>query len=299
MSKLRLTYFLSALLGLGNAKAQLNTELVPKKNLLTEYISTGEVNLQWNSDKEVLIIASPHQLESTPTKKAYSHCTTFGNGASFEDGFIVYKGKKNAIIVSGLEIGENTYFTSYTANDQGVFNVPGPALTSFIVWSLGLRAEVNIKATTETANEHFIIERSLDGINWDTLTKINASQELKGVIGYNYIDQGPLDGYYLYRLKQSNGTNYITSEATAVETFSFAQIFEVVPNDNDPNNWLVVADVKTELSITNSVGELVKRVTLNEENDFGYSIDDLPNGIYNINGFNDNGELSSKITVNK
>jgi hypothetical protein len=299
MSKLRLTYLLCALLGLGNAKAQPITELVPKKNLLAEYISTGEVNLQWNSDKEVLIIASPHLLASTPNKKAYSHCTKFGNGASYEDGFIVYKGKKNAIVVSGLEIGEYSYFTSYTANEQGVFNVPGPALTSFVVWSLGVRAEINFKATTETAGEHFVIERSLDGINWDQLTKINASPELKGVVDYNFIDKGPLNGYYLYRLKQSNGAGYITSEPTPVETFSFSSVFEVVPQDEDPNNWLVVADVKTELSVTNSMGQIVRRITLSEENDFGYSIDDLPNGIYNINGFNSNGDLNSKITVNK
>lgn len=297
MSKLRFTYVLCALLGLAYAKAQQLTELVPEKNLLAEYISTGEVNLQWNSDKEVLIIASPHQLKSAPSKKAYSHCTKFGNGASYEDGFIVYKGKKNAIIVSGLEMGQYTYFTSYVANSKGVFDVPGPPLTSFIVWSLGLRSEINIKATTESPNEHFIIERSMDGINWDVLTKINASQELKGVVGYNYIDKGPLNGYYLYRLKQSTATNYVISEPTAVETYSFSNVFEVI--NSEESNWLVISDVNTDLSITNSVGEVVKRFTLNETNDFGFMIDDLPNGIYNINGFNNNGDLNSKITVNR
>ncbi len=296
MSKLRFTYLLFILLGWAGANAQ--TELIPQKNLLAEYISTGEINLQWNSEKEVLIIASPHQLRSMPNKKAYSHCTKFGSGASYEDGFIVYKGKKNAVIISGLEMGQYTYFTSYEANEKGVFNVPGPPLTSLVVWSLGLRAEVNLKATTTSTNDHFIIERSLDGINWDVLTKINASQELKGVVGYNYIDQGPLNGYYLYRLKQNKGDAYITSEPTAVETYSFANVFEVLSTE-ETNNWLVISDVTTELSITNAYGELLKRITLDKQNDFSYAIDDLPNGLYNINGFNSNGDLNSKITVNK
>src|ERR1041385_5455369 len=113
MSKLRLIYLLLSLMpglttstssGQTNATAQNNSTPAFPKNLLTEYISTGEVNLQWNSDKEILIIASPHRLRTSPTKKAYSHCTKFGGGTSFEDGFIVYKGKKNAIVVSGLEM---------------------------------------------------------------------------------------------------------------------------------------------------------------------------------------------------
>ena len=63
MSKLRLTYFIICV-ALVSVKAQSN--LVPPKNVLAEYISTGEMNLQWNSDKEILIIASPHQLRTSP-----------------------------------------------------------------------------------------------------------------------------------------------------------------------------------------------------------------------------------------
>ncbi|MBK6521653.1 MAG: hypothetical protein IPG08_04610 [Sphingobacteriaceae bacterium] len=53
MSKLQLTYFIICV-ALASVEAQNN--LVPPKNVLAEYISTGEINLQWNSDKEILII---------------------------------------------------------------------------------------------------------------------------------------------------------------------------------------------------------------------------------------------------
>lgn len=299
MSKLQLKYLLiSAMLGLASVKGQNN--LLPPKNLLAEYISTGEMNLQWNSDKEILIIASPHMLRNSPNKKAYSYCTKFGQGASFEDGFIVYKGKKNAITISGLEMGAYYYFTSYEANEQGVFNVPGPPLCSFVAWSLGSRAELNFKATTVSPTEHFTIERSNDGIHWSALTTIKASQELKGVVGYNYIDKGPLSGNYFYRLMHSiNIGNYTTSEPTGITSFSMANVFEAFSSDDDPNTYFVVSDTAMEINIINAFGELVKTVTLEEKNNFASAVDDLPNGVYNISGINYNGKLNNKIIVNR
>jgi hypothetical protein len=301
MSKLQLTYlFFCLMLGLSSMRAQNNSTLTPSKNLIAEYISTGEMNLQWNSDKEILIIASPHQLRNDPDKKAYSHCTKFGSGASFEDGFIVYKGKKNAIVVSGLEMGRYYYFTSYEANEKGVFNIPGPPLSSFVAWSLGSRAELNFKATTVSPDEHFIIERSEDGIHWSAITTINALQELKGVVGYNYIDRGPLNGDYFYRLQHSTiGTNYVTSEPTGISSFSLSNVFETFASDEDPNTYFVVSDTDMEINITNDVGEIVRTAILEEKNNFAYTVNDLPNGIYNISGINYNGKLNSKITVNR
>ena len=299
MSKLHFTYFFLLLFGLRILNSQTNNLSDLPGNSLAEYISTGEINLQWNSDKEVIIIASPRRLKSSPNKKAYNFCTKFGQGASFEDGYIVYKGKKSAIIVSGLEMGQNYYFTSYTANQKGVFNVPGPALTSFVAWSLGLRAEINIKAATSSPDQHFIIERSLDGINWDVLTNINASQELYGIVTYNYIDNGPLNGYYLYRLKQFNNNIQITSQPTPVETFSFAHVFEALQTQDDSGSWWLVSDTDTQLSITNALGHRVKQISLTSKNDFSFEIDDLPSGLYNVNGFNSNGEMNSKIIVYK
>jgi hypothetical protein len=288
------------LLGLGNTKAQNNTTLTPPKNLLAEYISTGEMNLQWSSEKEILIIASPHQLRNEPNKKTYSHCTKFGGGASYEDGFIVYKGRKNAIVVSGLEMGQYYYFTSFEANEKGVFNVPGPPLSSFVAWSLGSRAELNFKATTVSPDEHFIIERSEDGIHWIAIETMNASQELKGVVGYNYIDKGPLNGDYFYRLQHSIiGNNYITSEPTSISSFSMANVFETFASDEDPNIYFVVSDAPMEINVTNDIGETIRTVALEEKNNFAYAFNDLPNGIYNISGINYNGKLNSKITVNR
>jgi hypothetical protein len=299
MSKLRLTYFtISLALGLASAKAQDQT-LLPPKNILAEYISTGEMNLQWNSDKEILIIASPHQLRTSPNKKAYSYCTKYGSGATLDDGFVVYKGKKNAIIVSGLEMGQYFYFTTYEANAKGVFNIPGPPLTSFVVWSIGTKAEINFKATTVSADQHYIIEKSADGKNWNEIATMNASQELKGVVGYNYVDKGPLNGDYTYRLKQGVGNTYVSSEPISIQSFSFSNVFETWQSETDPNNWFVVSDVTMEINVVNALGEVVKRVSLEEQNNYGYMIDDLPNGIYSINGTNYNGKLNSKITVNR
>jgi hypothetical protein len=91
----------------------------------------------------------------------------------------------------------------------------------------------------------------------------------------------------------------MTSEPTGITSFSLSNVFEAFPSEEDPNTYFVVSDTHMEINITNDVGELVKTVTLEEKNNFAYTVNDLPNGIYNISGINYNGKLNSKITVNR
>jgi hypothetical protein len=78
---------------------------------------------------------------------------------------------------------------------------------------------VRVEWTTveEIGNAYFSIERSADGINFETIAQLDGAGNSDTIREYQYIDQNPVNGQSFYRLRQTdfNGT-YETSEVVRV-----------------------------------------------------------------------------------
>ncbi|MBN4052300.1 T9SS type A sorting domain-containing protein [Sphingobacteriaceae bacterium AH-315-L07] len=80
------------------------------------------------------------------------------------------------------------------------------------------------ETATEINNDHFTIQRSKDGVNFEELTTVSGAGNSNRKIEYELYDENPLQGVSYYRLKQTDydGTNevfdpvkvYINNEAT-------------------------------------------------------------------------------------
>jgi hypothetical protein len=57
---------------------------------------------------------------------------------------------------------------------------------------------------SETNNDYFTIEKSLDGINFEALTMVPGAGNSNHFISYTAIDKNPLQGTSYYRLKQTD-----------------------------------------------------------------------------------------------
>ncbi|WP_066757828.1 T9SS type A sorting domain-containing protein [Crocinitomix algicola] len=55
---------------------------------------------------------------------------------------------------------------------------------------------------SETENDYFILERSIDGKHWNQLAKIDGAGNSNEKIEYSYIDEKPMKGVSYYRLSQ-------------------------------------------------------------------------------------------------
>jgi hypothetical protein len=64
--------------------------------------------------------------------------------------------------------------------------------TSLITW----------ETISEKDNEYFLIERSIDGINFETIGKVKGAINSSSLIAYSFIDENPALGVNYYRLKQ-------------------------------------------------------------------------------------------------
>jgi len=57
---------------------------------------------------------------------------------------------------------------------------------------------------TETNNDYFSIERSIDGINWQGIVKVDGAKNSVSIKNYSFIDVEPYNDVSYYRLKQTD-----------------------------------------------------------------------------------------------
>lgn len=114
----------------------------------------------------------------------------------------------------------------------------------------------------ETNNEYFAIERSVDGINFETIATISGAGNRDIASNYFYVDNTPLSGTSYYRITQHDFDGKFSS--TAMRPYSSLGLIEVTtyPNPFQNNTTLLVsgADAATYSYTLYSVnGQLVEQ----------------------------------------
>ena len=64
------------------------------------------------------------------------------------------------------------------------------------------KVNLNWKTLTEINNDYFIIEKSIDNINYSFVERVKGAGRSNRLINYNTIDENPYNGVSYYRLKQ-------------------------------------------------------------------------------------------------
>ena len=144
------------------------------------------------------------------------------------------------------------------------------------------------QTASEIQNDYFTIERSVDGLTFETVKNIEGAGTSSMLLNYSEIDTSPYVGKSYYRLKQTdfNGQfNY--SEIRSVNSAGFAKP-EVYMYPNLVTNKLTIEGKKSELneiSIYDMQGQnvtyLTKKSTVNE-NVVVIDLSQLDKGIYHI-----------------
>lgn len=166
--------------------------------------------------------------------------------------------------------------------------------------------------TSEINNDYFVVERSVDAVNWEKIeTKPgagNATYELQ----YEIIDKNPLDGISYYRLKQVDfdGTTTYSDIRTLSKNKNIREIV-VFPNpasevifiqfEENPESSL------EKICVYDQSGKLVQQLIPDNETDCGLQITNntitldisqLVPGMYNISIMEDTKMTNRKIVIN-
>lgn len=140
----------------------------------------------------------------------------------------------------------------------------GPTPVSWLDFKGKLNEKEQIELTWATASEqnnsHFEVQRSKDGLTFETLASVKGKGNSTAVIRYAYTDANPGSGLNYYRLKQvdQNG-KYEISRAISLEV----DVLKVGPN---PTSSIIKVDSKglVEVQLYTLAGTLLKKSTTNE-----------------------------------
>jgi uncharacterized protein YjdB len=120
-------------------------------------------------------------------------------------------------------------FTPATSSDACSVILPVTWL-DFTVIKQGKTALLNWSTATEINNNHFEIERSSDGVNWDVLGNVPGSNNSTQVQQYSYVDDLPINGTNYYRIKQVDNNGHYTYSPVKKLVFAGDWLMKLYPN---------------------------------------------------------------------
>lgn len=97
---------------------------------------------------------------------------------------------------------------------------------------------VEWKTATETNNDFFDVERTTDGLSFESVGQVDGAGNSSSVRSYSYTDRFPYEGLAYYRLKQTDFNGVYSYSSLSAIDFSEKNplFFDVYPNPNNGEN---------------------------------------------------------------
>jgi hypothetical protein len=151
------------------------------------------------------------------------------------------------------------------------------------------------KTASELNNDYFTIDRSPNGISWETVQTLPGAGNSSQISDYSWLDVSPYSGISYYRLKQ---TDYDGKS----ETFNIVSVvqneveeLQAYPNPVSHTSTLLGAELNHPIRIFNTIGIEVTgnvNISLSPSKKTLLDMSHLPKGMYYV----DNGEKSIQLS---
>jgi len=168
-----------------------------------------------------------------------------------------------------------------------IWNIQAPlpvALSHFEAIKRGNETLLQWTTMSETNNEGFNMQKSTDGINWETFDFVAGQGNSNQKVEYTGIDYKPLRGKSYYRLEQMDydGSIHYT-DIRSVNHANLKSNVQIYPNpSNQYINITGIAPQDFNIEIYNSFGKLIDTKSLNSDHEPRIDISALHHGMYYI-----------------
>jgi hypothetical protein len=160
-----------------------------------------------------------------------------------------------------------------------------PLPVAFTTFNASLSEEqvyLNWSTSWEKNNNLFAVQRSADGIHFETIAYVNGSGTSNNVNAYTFIDSKPLAGLSYYRIEQRDRDGALSHSVVRTIINESARI-SLYPNpfSHSLHMWIYSSSLQCLVSVTDLTGRILSEQMLpaNQENILG---EDLPAGMYLI-----------------
>lgn len=186
----------------------------------------------------------------------------------------------------------NSYTLDFMLSGGASFDCSIVLPVAFLDFSASIRnkgVELTWKTASETNNDYFTVERSVDGENYIPLEYIDGNGNSNEMIHYYYLDDHPVQGLAYYRIRQTDfDGKYDFSKVLPVD-YSDRKLPWVNIYPSPATDFIHVSidesSVDKEYIIFNAIGIEVESGLCNKE-EFNLSVSDLDDGVYyfSLNG---------------
>lgn len=150
------------------------------------------------------------------------------------------------------------------------------------------KVDVEWITATETNNDYFTVERSIDGLTFEPVGVVDGAGNSVNIRNYTFIDHAPYPGTSYYRLKQTDFNGGFTYSNIRAVNLPGMDIVQVFPNPAaDMVTFLLGSTERVDINIRiyDKLGRIVMQDAKHIENDLTqYSVDisSYPAGVYTI-----------------
>lgn len=192
---------------------------------ITSLSTNAAVTFYWDQSKEL-------------TAFDRTNCGTMHYGTFWEQ-----KGSfAGATNYSGTIWSKSGTFTSFSPGgvDDPIATMLPIELSAFTAKADGGIVKVKWSTLTETNNDYFTLERSIDGQIWEIINMTNGAGTSTQNHTYSYVDNSPFSGKNYYRLKQTdiNG-DYSYSTIQSAEINNENLVYNIYPNPSIADEMLL------------------------------------------------------------
>lgn len=153
---------------------------------------------------------------------------------------------------------------------------------------------------TESNNESFAIERSLDTKNWEIIGSMKSYGNSNQTQQYSFVDKNPLSETAYYRLKQTDfdGKYSYSPVATSSCSSKVANIFEVYPNPSASGIFYVNSTAANgRILVTDALGKIVLETTVCGEQTPQLDLSMYGKGLYILRLITKNEVKTQKVSI--
>lgn len=188
-------------------------------------------------------------------------------------------------------------FTAFSPITFGSRNLVNPLPVELLYFTGQKEANGNQlewSTASETNNDFFDLERSMDGNTFNKLTSVDGHGTTSAVHNYEYLDVNPFVGINYYRLKQVDfDGNYAYSNIISIENeLTENATVSVFPNPSSDVVNIITSTNYQSIVVYNMLGEIVFSSYSNEAR---LQFKPVSNGIYVVRAIlNDGKELNTR-----
>jgi choice-of-anchor B domain-containing protein len=155
---------------------------------------------------------------------------------------------------------------------------------------------------SEQNSKHFEIQKSANGVDFETIARVAAAGDSDTKIDYLAYDEKPFSGDNYYRLKQVDFDGKFEYSDIEVVRFSTSpiDIFPTLVKANEPLKIVFSENMQDlEIQVFSIHGQLLQTNSLSAENGLQQELrlNDLNNGTFIIRAFNGNHQVSKRIVL--